>query len=224
MARETRRDARPGSGPGRGSPRSRASSRSRGAATSSRGASTPPIVEESGHEGTLIQRLDRGLSMTRRVIALIVVFAMLVLSYASSLRVYFSQQADIAAQTQAIAESDARIYELKDKIARWQDPDYVRAQARDRLGWVVPGERGYVVLGADGRPIDGSSVISSNRGLDKSSKLTWWQQIGDSIVTADKTGGEKSRANAVAPGRIEAPPQEPTVTPIPAPEPTAKPS
>ena len=36
--------------------------------------------------------------------------------------------------------------------ARWQDPAYVEAQARERLHYVLPGETRYVVLGPDEAP------------------------------------------------------------------------
>lgn len=212
MARETRRDARPGAGPGRGTPRARASSRARTGSTSTKaGASTAPEVEEPG-SGSLLGSLDRGLSVTRRVIALVVVLALLTLSYASSLRIYFTQQQSMATKRAEIAASNLEIYELQDRIKRWEDPNYVKAQARERLGWVVPGETGYVVLGADGKPIDGSTTISRNRGLDKDSRLTWWQQIWDSMVTADQVGAEPAATARPAPTRIEAPPT-PTASP-----------
>ena len=43
------------------------------------------------------------------------------------------------------------------------DPDYVRTQARERLGWVVPGETGYRVVGADGKPLGGGLRSSPRR-------------------------------------------------------------
>ena len=39
--------------------------------------------------------------------------------------------------------------QLKDSKNRWEDPVYVRSQARDRLFYVLPGEISYLVVGAD---------------------------------------------------------------------------
>ena len=36
---------------------------------------------------------------------------------------------------------------------RFDDPEYVEQQARSRFGWVMPGEIGFTVLGADGKPV-----------------------------------------------------------------------
>jgi hypothetical protein len=45
---------------------------------------------------------------------------------------------------------EATTEKLKDEKARWQDPAYVREQARERFGWVLPGEVGYRVIRSDG--------------------------------------------------------------------------
>ena len=80
--------------------------------------------------------------MTTRAIALVVVLLVLVISYASSLRIYFAQAHEIAATRVEIADRQQRISDLQTELGRWNDPDHVRTEARQRLGWVVPGETG----------------------------------------------------------------------------------
>ena len=92
----------------------------------------------------------RGSSVTARAIALTVVLLILTISYASSLRIYYSQAHDIATTKAEIAERQQRIVELEGELAKWQDNEYVKTQARQRLGWVVPGETGYKVVDAEG--------------------------------------------------------------------------
>ena len=83
------------------------------------------------------------------------VLLILTISYASSLRIYFAQAHDIAATKAEIAERQQRIVELEGELAKWQDDEYVKTQARQRLGWVVPGETGYKVVDAEGKPLGG---------------------------------------------------------------------
>ena len=78
-------------------------------------------------------------SLTARAIALTVVLLILTISYASSLRIYYAQAHDIASTKAEIAERQQRIVELEGELAKWQDAEYVKTQARQRLGWVVPG-------------------------------------------------------------------------------------
>ena len=98
--------------------------------------------------------------MTARAIALAVVLLILTISYATSLRIYFAQAHEIASTNAEIAERQQRIRELQGELARWGDEAYVRTQARERLGWVVPGETGYTVVGADGKPLGGGAKIT----------------------------------------------------------------
>lgn len=140
----------------------------------------------SADSGLTLGSRVRSVGITRRAVALIAVIGVLILSYASSLRIYMNQQRDMAVAQQQITDRQARIDELTDELKRWQDPAYVRAQARDRLGWVVPGETGYVVLGPDGKPIDSSTNIESERSdREEPAADAWWARIWGSVDAAD---------------------------------------
>jgi hypothetical protein len=117
-------------------------------------------------KGTARQRA----SVTSRAIALAVVLLILTISYASSLRVYITQQ---------------DINNLSDEISRWNDPNYVRTQARIRLGWVLPGERGYRVIGADGKPIGGGVEISGDPTSRPAPAKPWYSKLMGSVQAAD---------------------------------------
>jgi hypothetical protein len=110
----------------------------------------------------------------------------LTISFATSLRIYFGQAHEIASTKADIVASQQRIVDLQADVARWADPDYVRAQARDRLGWVVPGETGYQVVGADGKPLGGGSEIESETQPLDQAKPAWWSTLWGSVATADK--------------------------------------
>jgi len=137
-----------------------------------------PVVEQPA-----VRR--RQASLTTRAIALAVVLLVLTISYASSLRIYFAQAQEIAATTEEIATREQRILDLQGDLARWNDPAYVKLQARSRLGWVVPGETGYVVVGADGKPLGGGAEINSEEAAD-SPQDAWWAKLWGSVGAADK--------------------------------------
>lgn len=121
--------------------------------------------------------------LTTRAIALGVVFLLLTISYASSLRVFFDQKREIAATEAEISQRQDHIEDLQSELERWKDPAYVRAQARERLGWVVPGEVGYRVVGPDGKPIVPGAEVEAKQGSD--AKDTWWQKLEGSVRAAD---------------------------------------
>ena len=90
---------------------------------------------------------------TGRAAILVLVVAVLTVSYASSLRAYLQQRSHIADLKSQIAERSASIDDLEREKRRWNDPAYVQAQARERFGYLMPGQTSYVVLGEDGKPI-----------------------------------------------------------------------
>ena len=119
---------------------------------------------------------------------LLVVVAALALMYASSLRVYFNHRLQLSEVRAEIAQREASIEKLQDEIKRWEDPEYVKAQARSRLGWVVPGEVGYRVIGPDGKPLGGG--VELNKSADPLTGKTWWQRLWGSIEVADTPAGD----------------------------------
>ncbi|GEK80053.1 hypothetical protein ABA31_14040 [Agrococcus baldri] len=56
------------------------------------------------------------------------------------------QRRDIAALEAQVAEQHANVESLEAEAARWDDPAYIEAQARDRLFFVYPGETSFVLL------------------------------------------------------------------------------
>ena len=128
------------------------------------------------------------------------VILILVISYASSLRVYFAQAHEIADTKVEIAQRQQAIEQLQAETARWDNPDYVRTQARERLGWVVPGEIGYRVVDAGGNPLGGGEEIQpGSTGVAPPSKSAWWTKLDQSVKAADHPAPK-------------APSQPPTVT------------
>lgn len=142
-----------------------------------------------GDQGEPVRsRIGGGFRLTRRAVILLVVIAALALMYASSLRVYFNHRLQLAETRAEIAQREANIEKLQDEIQRWEDPEYVKAQARSRLGWVVPGEVGYRVVGPDGKPLGGG--IELNQSADPLTGKTWWQRLWGSIEVADAPAEE----------------------------------
>jgi cell division protein FtsB len=125
-------------------------------------------------------------SITTRAIALAVVFLILTISYATSLRIYFAQSREIAETRAAIATRQQRIAELQGELAQWNDVEYVKTQARDRLGWVVPGEIGFRVVGPDGKPLGGGAEIESGTKPIETSDDAWWSRLWGSVEAADR--------------------------------------
>lgn len=100
---------------------------------------------------------ERAPQFTGRAIILLAIVLLLVASYTSSLHTWWEQRQEIQSAHAEIAMRKAAIAKLEERKERWDDPEFVRQQARDRFGWVLPGEVGYRVIGSDGS-VEGASL------------------------------------------------------------------
>lgn len=214
MAPGSRPTSRPGAGPGRGKPRARSVPRAaveKKSPTTSSGSPTTPASPEAVSP-TAGRRLTS--SITTRAIALAVVVLILTISYATSLRIYFAQREEIATTRAEITERENRITDLQGELARWDDPAYVKTQARNRLGWVMPGETGYKVVDRDGKPIGGGAEIRPEKQQTKATQDAWWSKLWGSVEAADKPAPAKVKEEEPPPITVDSTPA-PTPTPTP---------
>ena len=122
--------------------------------------------------------------MTGRAAVLVLVLAVLTVSYASSLKAYLQQRQHIADLKQQIAQSEADIDSLEREKARWNDPAYVQSQARERFGYLMPGETSYVVLGEDGKPLESQTSLRPKKDVFVKEPTAWWETAWDSVLLA----------------------------------------
>ncbi len=121
---------------------------------------------------------------TGRAMVLLLVLSVLTISYASSLKAYFQQHSQIQQLRSQIASSESDIHRLESEKTRWNDPAYVREQARARFGYLMPGQTSYVVIGADGKPLAAQSTLSDPRTNTSSTPTAWWTTEWRSVELA----------------------------------------
>ncbi|MEN9692860.1 MAG: hypothetical protein RLZZ330_504 [Actinomycetota bacterium] len=108
---------------------------------------------------------------------------LLVVSTAIPLKTFLDQKSRIDDLQATASRNEARIAELQKQVDRWQDPAYVKAQARNRLHYVMPNEVGYIVLEAD----DAEAVIlhqTNDVGVRPAWYRALWTSISDAADTA----------------------------------------
>ncbi len=120
---------------------------------------------------------------TGRAAVLVLVLSLLTVSYASSLRAYLDQRSHIDDLKSQIALRQARIDDLEREKRRWEDPAYVRQQARD-LNYVMPGETAYVVLDEDGKPLDSEATLTDPDKVAPKAPTAWWSTAWQSVELA----------------------------------------
>lgn len=91
-----------------------------------------------------------GPQITTRAVLLLSVVLLLVGSYSASLRAWWGARQELQTTRAERTILKEQIADLENEKGRFDDPAFIKAQARQRFGWVMPGEMGYRVIGADG--------------------------------------------------------------------------
>ncbi|SDI55724.1 Cell division protein FtsB [Arthrobacter subterraneus] len=114
-----------------------------------------------------------------RLLALAVVLVTITVLLAPSVRTYLQQQAETEALQERITALQREQDTLETQIARWEDPSYIKQQARDRLFLVMPGETRYLVKG-------GTAVETSEEQQSAASPadLPWADALWASVERA----------------------------------------
>jgi cell division protein FtsB len=117
-----------------------------------------------------------------RMLALAVVMIAITIMLAPTVKIFFDKRAELAALSADIEARQAEQDVLRQQLSRWQDPNYVKQQARDRINMVMPGESGYWVFGSD-LPAGTSSSQTATAAQDPAD-LPWVDSLWESIRRA----------------------------------------
>lgn len=58
---------------------------------------------------------------------------------------YFAQKAQINSVLAQVASNNQALADAAKELEKWRDPEYIKTQARERLHFILPGERQYIV-------------------------------------------------------------------------------
>lgn len=158
----------------------------------------------------------RGLS--RRAAVMAVLLLVVATAISPFVRALVAQQSRIAALEAEVAEREQRVSDLDTELARWDDPAFVVAQARQRFTYVMPGEVGYVVLD-DPATADADQDPTGAAAQEVSNAVgSWFGALWTSVQVAAEAPGDVGGEPAG-----ERPESPPATTPAPAPEVSGEP-
>jgi cell division protein FtsB len=102
-----------------------------------------------------------------------------VLTLAVPFQQYIAQRAQLGALAAQERTERARVAALEQAQARWDDPAYVRAQARERLHFVKPGETAYVIVDPTPQPQAAAAAPKPAQHAGP-----WYSQLWSTVTTA----------------------------------------
>jgi cell division protein FtsB len=126
---------------------------------------------------------ERWLSNIRLSGFTIMILGLLVLGVivlAPSLKLLLQQRTQIANLEKSVAAQKHAVTSLKGQVARWDDPAYIEAQARNRLLFVFPGEYSYLVIPESGAGKGTSSAPISRR--IQTTQTDWVHALTSSLL------------------------------------------
>jgi len=91
---------------------------------------------------------------------------------------YFAQRAQINAVKAEVAANNQALAQAGRQLLLWNEPDYIKTQARERLHFVLPGERQYIVTDTTETPTTTPTAVSK----DLPRGLPWYNRLISSIT------------------------------------------
>ncbi|MER5492091.1 MULTISPECIES: septum formation initiator family protein [unclassified Streptomyces] len=140
------------------------------------------------------RRQARRSRLTGRAALLTLVVCTLAVALALPLRQYVSQRAEIADQLQDREDARARVEQLRDAKARWQDDAYAEQRIRERLHYVLPGEIGYTIVD----PRSAQDPRADRGSPDRAWYATLWGGL-DRADRPEGAGGARRESPAPSP-------------------------
>jgi cell division protein FtsB len=132
----------------------------------------------------------------------LIVAALLVL--ATPLKTLIEQRQQIAQLEASLEAAQDAVDDLNEQVARWSDPAYIQAQARERLYYILPGDVSYLVIGeADTGTGDGQLPISDEI---QTTQTDWIGGLLGSVYTAGLTDATPDELDS--PAQVDGPVQE----------------
>ena len=125
------------------------------------------------------------------VCGVLVILALLLAPY---VRPWLAQRSQIAAGAEEVARLQREVDALQVERSRWDDPAYVKAQARERLWFVMPGEVGYVVLDDRRRPATRPDPRQAAVAVPANRDEAWYGTLWESVRIAGDPSTEQARS------------------------------
>ena len=138
-------------------------------------------------------------------LALLAVILIGMFTLAPSIQIWYEQQREIADYRALVVKAQENLEGMQQERLRWDDEVYIRAQARDRLYFVMPGEVSFLVMDAEG--ID----LSDTSGTVGAMLAERRKSSGFSLeVLASKKNWVEALLESTLRAGLEEPNQEPT--------------
>ena len=147
-----------------------------------------------------------GIEISMRILGLLLLGALLALLLVPSFMQLWSQERELAAIKAKVQQTQADNDAKRQQLELWSNPQYIASQARERLGYVKPGETQYSVLDP-GKDYQDQAQVAAARAAGPA--RPWMQVLSMTVEEADQPTGNIQTAqtggNAPSPSQSATP-------------------
>lgn len=129
-------------------------------------------------------------SFTALVLAVTV---MGVIVLAPSLHTFLDQQRELQELRAKTEDAKQQVEDLTKERSRWADPSYIRTQAKERLYYVLPGERSFLIINDVDEELDYEAPAVSTELTE--TEIDWVEQLTASFLIAGLSEEEPAQLN-----------------------------
>ncbi|MHB8185618.1 MAG: FtsB family cell division protein [Dermatophilaceae bacterium] len=137
---------------------------------------------------------------------------MLAVTLIPTVRSTLSQQSQINALRNNLAQQRETVAAMQQEQRQWSDPVFLEQQARERLKFVRVGETSYTVIDAGTAPTNSGDPKIAAPALTSTAHSPWYGQLWQSMVIADTPAKAGVKAPVRAPVRVPAASKPSTAT------------
>lgn len=143
--------------------------------------------------------------LTVRLLVLTVVVLIAAVLLVPTVRAAVQQSMELHQLRSQLDAEHAEADRLQSELHRWDDNAYIEGQAREKLHFVMPGDRVWRTIGGDTvvddvDPVTGKPVEAGVVGTESGAGTPWYAALWDSVQVAD---GPADEPGAAQPGAAD---------------------
>lgn len=150
-----------------------------------------PVANRTLAQSSMRVAVPRVRMDARELLVVVVVLAVVIAIVGTPLRNYLQQRSEIERLSASIAAKQEEKQRLQTEIEKYSSEDYIREQARQRLGVIAQGEVAYRVMGEGIDP----AGADDQAGADSFSR-PWYELLWDSVSVEPKQEVEMPGADS----------------------------
>ena len=123
-----------------------------------------------------------GLELSTRLLSVVVLVGVLGALLVPNLYAWWKQEQELRDITAKVEQTKQQNAQMREQLDLWSDPEFIASQARERLGYVKPGEVQYAVVDPGEEYLDKAQI---NAASPEGPARPWIQVVGKLIQEAD---------------------------------------